>query len=104
MSNPFQLNFTEEQLAELYSLVENETKHAYDAVAEGIGLATREFARSLSPVYDDEGNELEEDTPEWEVWAEGVDNLVWIENYQVQGFDAVAYRKKQLEARLSTTN
>jgi len=102
MSNSFNLDFNQDQLSELHDLCEQQTKHAYDAVGEGLFQATREFARSLSPVYDCEGNVLEEDTPEWEEWAEAVDNLVWIENYQVQDFDAIAFRKAQLEARLAT--
>jgi len=103
MSNSFNLQFNHYQLSKLHDLCEQRTKHAFDAVGEGIFQATREFARSLSPVYDAEGNVLEEDTPEWEEWAEGLDNLVWIENFQVEGFNAVAFRKAQLEARLSNS-
>ena len=104
MTNAFNLEFSQEQLADLYNRVDSETRRAYDAVAEGMFQASRAFARSLSPVYDDEGNLLEEDTPEWELWAEELDNLVWLENFQIEGFDAVAYRKQQLEARLAITN
>ena len=102
MSNAFNLDFTQDQLADLYETCENETSHAYDAVAEGLFQATREFARSLSPVIDDDGNELEEDSPAWEAWVEELGGLVSLENFSVDGFDVMAYNKRLVEARLAT--
>ena len=99
MSNPFERDFTEEQLADYYNRIEQETRRGYDLVAEGVWMATRDFARSLSPVYDDCGELLVEESPEWEDWVEDLHYLVFLPQFQPEDFDAVAYWKKQREAR-----
>ena len=101
MPNPFELNFTEEQLSDFYDAVEQETNSGFDRVSEGMFYATRAFARSLSPVYDAEGNELKEDSPEWESWVSDLNDLIQLPNFSIDGFDAPAYWKKQMEARLT---
>jgi len=98
VSDPRNLVFTEEQLAQLHSLVERETRHAYDAVAEGIYQATREFASCFADLPLADGTTLDEDTAEWEQFAEQVNEMVWLHNYEVQGFDAIDYRRRRLEA------
>lgn len=104
MSNPFELNFTEAQLYDLYYRVESDTNHAYDAVADCMWQATRDFARSLSPVYNAGGELLVEDSSEWEAWVEELTQLIQLPSFKVDGFDAYAYRNKQLEARLTETS
>ena len=104
MSNPFELNFTEAQLSAFYDGVERETNAGFDLVSEGFWVATRDFARSLSPVYDAEGNVLEEESPEWELWVEELIELIQLPPFSIEGFDAPAYWKKQMEARLATSN
>ena len=101
MSNPYQLQFNQDQLADFHSLIEGEVSSAFDAVSAGIYQATRDFARSLSPVTDADGNVLEEESPEWEQWVEALGELVWIENYRIDGFDPIAYGRAQLEAQLT---
>ena len=104
MSNPIELDFSQEELAQLYELIERETRHAYDAVAEGVARATREFAERYADLPLPDGTKLVLHSPEWEEWAEELDNLSWIENFQVEGFDVMAYRKQQLLARLASSN
>ena len=104
MSNPFQLNFTEAQLSAFWDGVERETSNGFDLVSEGFWQATRDFARSLSPVYDDEGNVLEEESPEWELWVEELIKLIQMPPFSIEGFDAPSYWKKQMEARMTTNN
>ena len=104
VSDPRNLSFTEEQLAQLHSLVERETRHAYDEVAEGIYRATREFARCFADLPLADGTTLVEDSTEWERFAEAVDEIVWLHNYEVENFDAVDYRRRQLQARQLNSN
>lgn len=102
--NPIKLVFTEEQLANLNALVERETKHAFDEIAEGIARATQEFAECFADIPLPDGTTLELHSPEWEEWAQRVDELVSIMNFQVEGFDANAYYRKQQQTRLATSN
>ncbi len=104
VADPTNLSFTEEQLAQLHSLVERETRHAYDEVAEGIFRATREFGRCFADLPLPCGTTLAEDTAEWEEFAEQVNEIVWLHNYEVQDFDAIDYRRRQLEARQLNAN
>ena len=104
MTNPIEYDFSEEQLAQLHALVERETKHAYDQVAEGIFRATREFASCFADLPLPDGTTLELDSPEYEQWAEGVDEMVSFQEFQIEGFDASAYFRKLMEARLATSN
>ena len=85
MSNAFNLQFTEDELTQLFSQVEQETKSAYDALSEGVYRATRDFARSLSPVYDNNGDLIEEESPEWELWVDSLDNLVSFDSCKIKG-------------------
>ena len=57
--NPIKLVFTEEQLANLNALVERETKHAFDEIAEGIARATQEFAECFADIPLPDGTTLE---------------------------------------------
>ncbi len=104
VADPLNLSFTEEQLAQLHSLVERETRHAYDEVAESIFRTTREFARCFADLPLADGTTLVEDTAEWEEFAEQVNEIVWLHSYEVQGFDAMDYHRRQLEARQLNAN
>ena len=99
MSNPFEREFTEEQLADFYTRIGQETRRGNELVAEGIYMATREFARSLSPVYDLNGELLVEESPEWDDWVDDLSLLVFQPQFELENFDVVAYWKKQREAR-----
>ena len=99
VADPCNLSFTEEQLAQLHSLVERETRYAYDEVVAGINRATREFARCFVDLPLSCGTTLVEDTTEWEEFAEAIDTLVLLPNYEVNGFDATAFYRRRLEER-----
>ena len=104
VSDPRNLVFTEEQLAQLHSLVERETRHAYDEVAEGIFRATREFASCFADLPLADGTTLVLDSADFEQFAEQVNEVVWLHNYEVEGFDAMNYHRRQLEARQLNAN
>jgi len=99
VADPINLSFTEEQLSNLYSCVESEVGYGFDAVCEGINQGARNFASNFENLTDADGNLIVEDSPEWEQWVDAINEMIVLNNFEIDGFDAVAYYRKRLEAR-----
>ena len=99
VADPFNLSFTEEQLSNLYSCVEAQVRYGFDAVAEGVYQGAQDFASNFENLTDADGNAIAEGSPEWDQWVDAINEMILLNNFEVDGFNAVAFYRKRLEAR-----
>ncbi len=104
VADPLNLSFTEEQLSNLFSCVENEVRHAFNAVAEGMFQGASNFASNFENLTDADGDPIAEGSPEWYQWVDGINEMLLLNNFEVAGFDATAYYRKRLEERQLNAN
>jgi len=99
VAHPYNLSFTEEQLSNLYSCVEAQVRYGFDAVAEGMYQGAQDFASTFENLTDADGNAIAEGSPEWDQWVDAINEMILLNNFEVDGFDATAYYRRRLEAR-----